>query len=312
MTQEGIIGIKMLTMTRGLQGSGKSTWAAAQKLDALNTGKKLVVVTKDDIREEMAIKDWNYDKEKEVVRKRDFLIAQALNKGLDVISADTNLAPKHEAQLRALAKRYKTEFVIKDFTDVPLTICIERDAKRDNSLGEKILRETAEKYMSPQYLVPGRTTPQLFVDLDGVLADFDGFIEKEFGIENNRENELPNFWDIVRGYKGRLYYDMKPLPYAKKLWKALKPYNPVILTGCPYSIPTAAQDKREWVAKYIDPDVQVVTCKSRNKRNYGVVGDFLLDDWAKYKALWEEMGGVFLLHKDPDESIEMVKEALGG
>lgn len=291
-----------LTMTKGLQGSGKSTWATAQGCD---------VVTKDDIRQSLNKKTWNYDVEREVLRIRDFQVAQALSKGKDVISADTNLAPKHEAQLRKIAEKYGATFEVRDFTDVPLLTCIERDKSRENPIGEKIIRDTAEQYFGQAYLVPGAATPQVFVDLDGVLADFDGFIEKEFGIAGNRENERPDFWDIVRGYTGRLYFDMDPLPGAEDLWRALLPYNPIILTGIPWSIPTAVQDKRDWVAKYIDPLARVIPCRSRSKSRYGKPGDILIDDWTKYQQLWQDMGGVWFTYKgDWKATVKAVRAAL--
>lgn len=293
-----------LTMTLGLAGSGKSTWAASQK-DA-------VVITKDDIRAELFQKDWFYDKEKEVVRIRDFRISQALSKGLDVISADTNLAPKHEQALRAIAKRYKATFEIKSFLDVPIETCIARDKARDEGrVGEKVIRGMAEDFLDCSSLYTRTGEPQLFCDLDGVLADFDGFIERELGIVNNRENEDPDFWDKARAYPGRLYYDMAPLRGASELWRGLKPFKPIILTGCPWSISTAADDKRQWVVEHIDPDVLVIPCKSRNKRKWARPGDILIDDWTKWRHLWEDMGGVFIHYVNNNEkTLEEVKKAL--
>jgi predicted kinase len=299
-----------LTLCKGLPASGKSSWAKEQV--ALDP--ETVVVTKDDIRDMLHIKDWNYDKEKEVVRRRDFLIAQALSKGRNTISCDTNLAPKHEAALRQIAKRYKAVFEVKSFLDVPLEECIRRDSLRENSVGEKVIRDMAEGVpfiLGPEYLVPGRRSPQLFVDLDGVLADFDGFVKKEFGIENNRENERPDFWEILRGYRGRLYYDMAPLDGARAFWEALKPYDPIILTGIPWSIEGAVKDKRDWVSQYIDPGARVVPCRSRSKSKYGVKGDILIDDWKKYEDKWVDMGGVFVHYKgDRKATLREVRDLL--
>lgn len=297
-----------LIMTRGLPGSGKTTWARNQE--------GFIIVTKDDIRDQLHIKDWNYDKEKEVLRRRDFLIAQALSKGKDVISCDTNFAPKHEAALKQIARRYKASFEVKSFLDVPLEECIRRDRGREYPVGEKVIRDMAEgqvPLLGAEYMVPGRAQPQLFVDLDGVLTDFDGFIEQEFGIENNRDNERPDFWEIVRGYKGRLYFDMAPLDGAQEFWEALKPYSPIILTGIPWSIEGAVRDKREWVAKYIDPDARVIPCRSRSKSKYGVKGDILIDDWTKYRDKWVDIGGIFVHYKgDRKATLREVRGLLDG
>ena len=35
---------------------------------------------------------------------------------------------------------------IKDFTNVPLDICLERDSKRENPIGEKVIRGIFNKY----------------------------------------------------------------------------------------------------------------------------------------------------------------------
>lgn len=35
---------------------------------------------------------------------------------------------------------------IKDFTDVPLDVCLERDSKRENPIGEDVIRGIFNKY----------------------------------------------------------------------------------------------------------------------------------------------------------------------
>lgn len=45
---------------------------------------------------------------------------------------------------KVLKKRYTLEF--KDFFDVSLEECIERDSKRENPIGEKVITETYNKY----------------------------------------------------------------------------------------------------------------------------------------------------------------------
>ncbi len=307
-----------LIMCKGLPGSGKSTWAQDQVLSSQmssdDVSQWFVRVNKDDIRAELEISGWTWSRknERDVIAIRDEDITDHLEMGFTVISDDTNLAPKHEARLRELAKQAGAEFEIQDFTSVPIEVCTARDAQRPKPVGEKVIRDMAEEHLRVAELVPRTGSRQLFLDLDGVLADFDGFIEKELGIENNRDNERPDFWDNLRAYRGRLYYDMPPLPGAKDLFQALASYKPIILTGCPWSLPSAASDKRQWVAEHIDPDVHVITCRSRSKWRYGLRGDILVDDWTKYQGLWEEMGGTFVHHTSNDKTVAEVRKLYEG
>jgi hypothetical protein len=88
------------------------------------------------------------------------------------------------------------------------------------------------------------------------------------------------------------------------LWEgvlALHP-QPIILTGIPWSINEAAQNKRDWVKKHLG-DVQVVTCFSKDKCKYGLRGDVLVDDRTKYSQGWLEMGGIFIHHKSAEQSL---------
>lgn len=307
-----------LIMLKGLPGSGKST--LAQKWLDQDPTHKTLRVNKDTIREQMLIKTWNRDVEKEVLKTRDFQISQGLSKGWTVVSDDTNFAPAHEARLRELAKKYKSTFILDtSLLTTPIEDCVVRDHQRGLdggvSVGEKVIRDMGERYLTVADLVPRTVAPgkkQVFCDLDGVLADFDGFIAS-LGIVNDRENEDPDFWDKIRALPAaiRLYYDMKPMPGAKDLWARLAPFKPIILTGVPWSITSAAFDKRQWVEENVDPDAFVVCCKSRNKRLYMKPGDILIDDWTRYQSLWESAGGTFILYTgDNVATTNLVAQAL--
>lgn len=148
-------------------------------------------------------------------------------------------------------------------------------------------------------------TSRLFLDLDGVLADFDAHYERLFDVRLHRGmgEDPPGLWDNIRN-AGTFYRDMPLMPDALELWEGVKHLSPTILTGVPYhQVPEAEAHKRAWMAERFGADVSVVCCKSRDKRLHGRPGDVLIDDWDKYEWLWKAMGGAFILHRTARESL---------
>jgi predicted kinase len=132
---------------KGLQGSGKTTWAKEQLKLFPNKYKR---VNKDDLREMVDASIHSEENEKVILRIQDELILEFLKEGFSVIVDNTNLAPKHETRIKCLVKN-KADVVIKDeFLYVPLEVCIERDSKRDKPVGEKVIRQTANQFSVSQ------------------------------------------------------------------------------------------------------------------------------------------------------------------
>jgi 5'(3')-deoxyribonucleotidase len=152
----------------------------------------------------------------------------------------------------------------------------------------------------------------LYVDLDGLLANFDRYFLECFGVPCNQDNyEPPDMWKWIREH-GKFYRNLPEFDYTQSLWKSLKELhpNPIILTGIPHSIPNVADHKREWVEEHIGPDVQVIACASRNKKDFCNPGDILIDDRTKYRHLWWGRGGIFIHHTNPDQTIADFKTVL--
>lgn len=192
-----------LIATVGLPGSGKSTWAAAERkrLEANNV--ECCVVTKDDLRKILVTRGWTWSRENErtVVELRDKLIIAGLEGGKTVISADTNFG-KHVSQLAALAKKCGAEFDVKDFTSVKLETCIKRDAGREDSVGEKVIKEMYDKYVAGSHFdvyTPDKSKPEAIIcDLDGTVALSKGIRGPfDYGmVSYDRVND--NVADVVR------------------------------------------------------------------------------------------------------------------
>ena len=111
--------------------------------------------------------------------------------------------------------------------------------------------------------------PIVYIDMDGVLCDFDKRareLEENEGIKGHRLFKHPS-----------AYKDLEPIDGAIDAWHALQEkYETYILSTPPWSNPDAWSEKRKWVEQFFG--------KSANKKlilchNKGLVkGDFLIDD----------------------------------
>jgi hypothetical protein len=150
---------------------------------------------------------------------------------------------------------------------------------------------------------PTQTLPQLYLDCDGVLADFDSAAESIFGMPHRIAAEkigAPAFWSKVRNRRG-FYRHLTLMPVARELFAAVGHLNPVILTGCPIGGWAVAQ-KVVWSAEHF-PGTHIITCMSAEKRKHLRAGDILVDDYLKYRSRWEEKGGIFIHHTSAKASI---------
>ena len=150
--------------------------------------------------------------------------------------------------------------------------------------------------------------PQLFLDLDGVLADFDTYAEGVFGLPPRRfedQRGTKRFWADLKSHEG--FYNKLPLMAdALELYEAVAHLKPTILTGLPVG-DWAEPQKRAWCGRHF-PVVPVICCPSKDKRNHMRPGDIIVDDWPKYKSLWEEAGGIFIVHTSAATSLAALRE----
>ncbi len=151
-------------------------------------------------------------------------------------------------------------------------------------------------------------TQQLFLDCDGVLADFDKGYEALFGKFPDRDNPISSdMWQALKSHKN-FYGTLPLLTDAMELYQAVKHLRPIILTGMPLGN-WALPQKLGWRDKWF-PGVPMVTCLSKNKSLYCQPGDVLVDDWRKYQMEWTDAGGQFVYHlKTKDTLTELI--ALG-
>lgn len=158
-----------LIMLCGIPGSGKSTWA--KEYVSKNPGS--IRINNDEMRLTFFNRSYDEKDTKHIDSARELLIEHFLAKGLTVVVDNMNLSPKYEPRYRALAEKYKISFEIQDFRHVPLKDCIERDKKRPNPVGEKVIRQTYNKFIfkePPKIEYDPKIPDAIISDLDGTLA----------------------------------------------------------------------------------------------------------------------------------------------
>lgn len=146
-------------ITRGLSGSGKTTWSQQFVKDNPTFAR----VSRDDI--DFMLSENFYDKKKEalVFELRDYIVAHALASNFNVVLDETYLVPKRIEDLNGLLTIYvgvskrHLDIQIQDFIDVPVEQCIERDKGRFFHVGEKFIRDYHKKYIKPLLKNPGKT-----------------------------------------------------------------------------------------------------------------------------------------------------------
>ena len=146
--------IKKIILTRGIQGSGKSTWAKAWVAE---DPKHRIRFNWDDMRNMMG-PYWVPSREpiNEHILWAGVNSAAFCTNPYDIVIDNMNLNPKTWKQWEDWIINYNkslnaeetnTQYILefKDFF-IPVEECIRRDAMRSNPIGEKVIRETWKRY----------------------------------------------------------------------------------------------------------------------------------------------------------------------
>jgi len=149
---------------------------------------------------------------------------------------------------------------------------------------------------------------KIYVDMDGVLVDFDGGYEKLTGMTTRAADEKgPEFfWKPISKAGAKWWITLKWMPDGKQLWDYVKKYNPELLSA-PSREEASKMGKRVWVKREL-PGVKLILRSADKKQEFASPNSILIDDREKNIEQWKSAGGIGILHTSAASTINQLKE----
>lgn len=299
-----------LTITVGLPGCGKTTWANQQ---VRSSKKKTININRDMIRLDTcsSVHDYRYSKanEKYTTSVQIDKAKHAFENGWDIIVSDTNLSREVQNMWKERAKQHGYHFVVKDFFKEHcengeyvhdyfalksfVTLCKERNLKRMDSVPESVIDTMVEKY----YLSDMKVDTNVFdptlkyciiVDIDGTLAHMN---DRNPYDEKNVHHDTPDHVVIDSVLADVMYYKSKGIELEVRIMSGRHDV-------C-YSL------TEMWLTDNNVPYSQIHMRKADDNRP---------DDIVKYELYREHIHNKFNVVKvydDRDKVVKMWRELLG-
>ena len=151
---------------------------------------------------------------------------------------------------------------------------------------------------------------QIFLDQDGVLADFQSTCSEMLGLKIWNTDEGHKLYDSHKREltAKHLFRQLKPLPDAWKLvdWCLNSGIHTEILTAAGTVNRTIViKDKIDWIREHIHPHwIVIPTFKGSQKAAFAHKKSVLIDDRSRNIDCWVEAGGIGILHKTADQTIK--------
>lgn len=293
-----------IIVTRGLPGSGKSTWAKGYAAIAKNTA----IVERDDLRMQLFSVYWTgiQEDEERVTRLQEKLVRSYLAEGTSVVISDTHLPDRSVKKWLKLGHELGVPVEVQDFRHASLELCLKQNASRgtDGSkfVDPKVIQDKYERFIKGRnldkvieytpstkakiepYDQPVTYRTAVLFDIDGTLAvmgdrsPYDGAAVWKDTLNRDVSAALDAHWSmgtevIIVSGRDEIYREVT------ENWLA---DNGVKYTAL-YMRPTEEGQKREdsiikyeLFNKYIRP------------KNYRIVGVY--DDRHRVLRMWRELG----------------------
>ena len=182
--------MQTLRIYRGIPASGKST--EARKFVAKNP-KSWVRINRDEFRKMMNMSVFTQKNETIITKATQAMAFDALKKGLNVVTDDTNLRQKTVNEWHAIAQKVGDVKVVETMVEVTLKEAHRRNDNREDAVPPDVVDTFYNKYIKPGKLLlvpetyyPPTKNESFYIDQDEslpkcILVEIDGTIAKMTG-----------------------------------------------------------------------------------------------------------------------------------
>lgn len=151
---------------------------------------------------------------------------------------------------------------------------------------------------------------EIFVDIDGVLADFvsasiavhggqydeEAYPKLEWSIANVLGITESEFWAKIDATEPNFWPNLDPYPWALNLLESVRTRGRVSLLSTPSKHSSCHSGKRQWVDRWVS-DCELILCKSKDLLSGP--GRVLIDDNDGNCEKWRARGGTAILFPQP-------------
>lgn len=151
---------------------------------------------------------------------------------------------------------------------------------------------------------------KIFLDLDGVITNFDRALSKVTGLPEKKGFNFgndPKIWGAINKAGEGFWSSMEWMPDGRQLWNAIEIYKPTVLTA-PSRHESSVEGKKIWLKNNLPGVPYIIDDK---KDSYADKDFILIDDREKNIKKWEQAGGIGILHKSTNTTLDKLKEIMG-
>lgn len=156
---------------------------------------------------------------------------------------------------------------------------------------------------------------QIYLDMDGVLSDFDKQCKLLFKIDESYTGTIEEyskmigktkFWNTLRNAEN-FWSSMEPITDSIESFKQLCKLYPITILSSPdKGDPKCIPQKNKWIDEHLGTTVPRIF--ESKKYKYAKATNLLIDDMPKNTEPWVDHGGVVILFKDWKSTLEQVNK----